>query len=377
MAGGTSVKIAVTGVKGLIGWHAAGRIHARICAARFRGEQPPYELVQIDHATFADDAKLVAALVGVDAVLHFAGVNRGEEAVVERANPDIARALVRGCEAAGVAPHIVYANSTHAANDTPYGRSKRIAGEILAAFAPAYTDLVLPHIFGECARPNYNNVTATLIDKLWRGETPSINADGCVQLLHAGAAAQMAIDAAIVGEAGCIAPAGRDISVVDLYDKLRRFHELYTTNIFPDVSDDFDLALFNSYRTGGYPAHYPRPLKVNADPRGILFEGAKGGNAAQSFLSTTVAGQKRGDHFHLNLVERFLVVKGDAVIRIRRVLTDEVHKFRVSGAQPVAIDMPPLHTHNIENRGEDDVITFFWSHHLFDPANPDTYADPV
>ncbi|PQM27435.1 capsule biosynthesis protein CapF [Sphingopyxis lindanitolerans] len=371
------MKIAVTGAGGLIGWHAAGRIHAAICAARFRGAPPPYDLIQIDHATFADAARLSAALEGVDAVLHFAGVNRGEEAVVERANPDIARALVRGLETAGVTPHIVYANSTHAASDTPYGRSKRIAGEILAAFAPSYTDLVLPHIFGECARPNYNNVTATLIDTLWRGETPSINADGRVQLLHAGAAAQMAIDAVLDGRTGRLAPKGRDMTVADLDAKLRHFHALYTANIFPDLSDPFDLALFNTYRTGGYPTHYPRPLKVNADPRGILFESAKGGNAAQSFLSTTLPGQKRGDHFHLDLVERFLVVKGEALIRIRRVLTDDVQEFAVSGDRPVAIDMPPLHTHNIENRGEGEVITFFWSHHLFDPANPDTYADPV
>lgn len=371
------MRIAVTGARGLIGWHAAGRIHAQICAARFRGEQPSHTLVQIDHATFADDARLAAALAGVDAVLHFAGANRGEEAVVEQANPDIARALVRGCELAGVAPHIVYANSTHAAQDTPYGRSKRIAGEILADFAPVYTDLVLPHIFGECARPNYNNVTATLIDKLWRGEIPSINPDGRVQLLHAGAAAQMAIDAILEGRIGRLAPTGQDMRVADLYAKLERFHALYAANIFPDLSDAFDLALFNSYRTGGYPAHYPRALKVNADPRGILFESAKGGNAAQSFLSTTVPGQKRGDHFHLDLVERFLVVRGEALIRIRRVLTDEVHEFAVSGDRPVAIDMPPLHTHNIENRGEGEVITFFWSHHLFDPTHPDTYADPV
>lgn len=371
------MKIAVTGVRGLIGWHAAGRIHAQICAARFRGEQSPHELVQIDHATFNDDASLIKALTGVDAVLHFAGVNRGTKAVVEQANPDIARALVRCCEMAGIAPHIVYANSTHAAHDTPYGRSKRIAGEILAAFAPAYTDLVLPHIFGECARPNYNNVTATLIHSLWCGETPSINPEGRVQLLHAGTAAQMAIDAVLEGRTGQLAPDGRDMRVADLYTKLEQFHALYAANIFPNLSDDFDLALFNSYRTGGYPEHYPRPLKVNVDPRGILFESAKGGNAAQSFLSTTLPGQTRGDHFHLNLMERFLVVSGEAVIRIRRVLTDEVREFTVSGDKPVAIDMPPLHTHNIENCGDKEVITFFWSHHLFDPANPDTYADPV
>ncbi|MBM0171292.1 polysaccharide biosynthesis C-terminal domain-containing protein [Altererythrobacter sp. C41] len=371
------MKIAVTGARGLIGWHAASRIHAQICAARFRSEAAPHELVQIDHATFVDGAKLASALKGVDAILHFAGVNRGDDGMVEEANPEIARALVSACETAGVKPRIVYANSTHAASDTPYGRSKRIAGEVLEASSLAYSDLVLPHIFGECARPYYNNVTATLIDKIWRGETPSINADGRVQLLHAGAAAQTAIDALIEKRTGRIAPKGRDIAVTDLYAKLVDFHALYTANIFPDLTDPFDLSLFNSYRTGGYPDHYPRALKVNADPRGVLFESAKGGSAAQSFLSTTVPGQKRGDHFHLDLVERFLVVKGDAIIRIRRVLTDEVHEFAVSGDRPVAIDMPPLHTHNIENRGKEDVITFFWSHRLFDPANPDTYADPV
>ena len=371
------MKIAVTGAKGLIGWHASGRIHAQICAARFRGESPPHELVQIDHETFSNPQRLADALEGVEAILHFAGVNRGEEAVVEGANPDIALALTRGCEAAGILPHIVYANSTHASGDTPYGRSKRIAGEILEAYAARYTDLVLPHIFGECARPNYNNVTATLIEKLWQNEAPNINPDGQVHLLHAGAAAQIAIQAVLEGHEGRIVPEARAMSIADLYTKLEHFHALYTANIFPDLSDPFDLALFNSYRTGGYPIYYPRNLTVNADPRGILFESAKGGNAAQSFLSTTLPGQKRGDHFHLELVERFLVVKGDATIRIRRILTDEIIEFHVSGDKPVAIDMPPLHTHSIENRTGEEVITFFWSHHLFDPANPDTYADPV
>lgn len=371
------MRIAVTGSNGLIGWHAAARLHAMICAARYKGEAPPVDLVQIDRATFADDARLHAALEGVDAILHFAGVNRGPEDEVERGNPDIARRLVSACEAAGVRPHIVYANSIHAGYDTFYGRSKRIAGEVLEAYASRYTDLVLPHIFGECARPYYNNVTATLIDKLWAGETPEINPEGKVDLLHAGAAAQLAIDAVLAGEAGKLAPAGRAMTIVDLFARLKGFHDLYTANVFPTFVDDFDLALFNSYRTGGFPAHYPRPLKVNADQRGVLFETAKGGDCSQSFISTTLPGQKRGDHFHVDLVERFLVVKGDAVIRVRRVLRDEVHEFHVSGDAPVAIDMPPLHTHNIENRGDGEVITFFWSHHLFDPANPDTYADPV
>jgi len=371
------MKIAVTGAKGLLGWHAAARIHAQACAARYRGEEPEHALVQIDRATFENSAALAEALEGVEAVLHFAGINRGEESEVEQGNPAIARQLIAACETAGIAPHIVYANSVHAAHDTFYGRSKRIAGEALAAFAPRFTDLVLPHIFGECARPYYNNVTATLIDQIWQGGEPTLNPEGRVQLVHAGAAAQMAIDAVLQGITGRLAPQGRDTGVVELYEKLKGFHALYTANIIPDVSDPFDLALFNSYRTAAYPAHYPFRLKVNEDHRGRLFESAKGGNASHTFLSTTHPGKTRGDHFHYDLVERFLVVKGEAVIRIRKVLTDEVHEFRVSGDEPAAIDQIPLHTHNIENVGNEEVITFFWSHRMFDPANPDTYADPV
>jgi len=375
--GTNSLKIAVTGAQGLLGWHTCGRLHSQICAAKFKQEKPPIDLVQIDREAFEDGDTLAGMVADVDAIIHFAGVNRGEESFVEKANPEISDQLISACRSAKSHPHIIYANSTHAESDTFYGRSKRIAGEKLAQYGERYTDIVLPHIFGECALPNYNNVTATLIDNIWNNKKPQINPDGRVQLLHAGDAADIAIQAAMQNTYGELRPKGYEISIQDLYDRIARFHELYRNNIFPDVSDAFDLNLFNSYRTAGYPAHYPFNPKVNQDSRGILFESAKGGNSAQSFLSTTHPGVVRGDHFHLNLVERFLVVKGDAIIRIRRILTNDTNEFHVSGDVPAAIDMPPLHTHHIENVGDDDVITFFWSHHIFDPTNPDTYADPV
>jgi UDP-2-acetamido-2,6-beta-L-arabino-hexul-4-ose reductase len=248
---------------------------------------------------------------------------------------------------------------------------------LLAGFGSTYTDLILPHIFGECARPDYNNVTATIIDRIWKGEEPRLNPDGRVQLLHAGVAAQIAIDAARSGISGRLSPPGRDIGVLELHEMLSTFHNLYLANTFPQLSGPFDLALFNAYRTAAYPDRYPRPLKVTEDHRGCLFEGAKGGHASHTFLSTTHAGKTRGEHFHLDLVERFVVVHGEALIRIRRVLSDEVHEFRVSGESPVAIDQIPLHTHNIVNVGTDELVTFFWTHRIFDPANPDTYSDPV
>jgi UDP-2-acetamido-2,6-beta-L-arabino-hexul-4-ose reductase len=373
------MKIAVTGCKGLLGWHAAARLHAKNCAARYLGRPEPFDIVLIDRALMDDASQLAKALDGTKAVLHFAGVNRGNDDEVEAANPQIAERLIAACRANNITPHIVYANSIHAATRaTPYGRSKRIAGERFMQFNPqGYTDLVLPHIFGECARPYYNNVTATLIDQIWKGDDPEINPDGQVQLLHSGEAAQIAIDAAIAGGPKTIAPQGKDISIPDLYGKLLEFHTLYMQNVFPDVSDPFDLALFNSYRAGAYPERFVRPLQINRDDRGMLFESAKGGCNSQTFISITPPEKKRGDHFHSDLVERFVVISGKAVIRVRKVLTDQVHEFVVSGDEPVAIDQIPFHTHNIENLGADDLVTFFWSHRIFDPSQPDTYSDPV
>ena len=85
----------------------------------------------------------------------------------------------------------------------------------------------------------------------------------------------------------------------------------------------------------------------------------------------------RGDHFHLSKVERFLVVEGEAVIRIRKVLGGPVWEYRVTGDAPAPVDMPTLHTHSIENTGDKPLLTLFWTQEIFDPAAPDTYADPV
>lgn len=370
-------RIVITGTGGLIGWHAHARLHAANCQAGFKGEAAPYNIVALDHKAFDDDAALQAAVTGADGVLHFAGINRASEEAVEFGNQAIATRLVEACKTAGATPHIVYANSTHAAADIPYGRGKKGAAEIFAGFTDRFTDMILPHIFGEGARPFYNNVTATLIHELLAGNTPEVNPDGAVQLLHAGAAAQVAIDAVETRTTGQLTPAPRPISVPDLLAKLQGFHDSYNANIYPDFADDFDVALFNSYRAASYPGHWPRPLKLNTDARGTLFEAVKGGGGGQTFLSTTEPGVTRGDHFHLDKVERFLVVQGDAIIRIRKVLTDEVWEYPVSGDAPAPVDMPTLHTHSIENIGDGPLLTLFWTHDLFDPQNPDTFADKV
>lgn len=370
-------RIVITGAQGLIGWHACVLLHAHNCAAKYNGGELLYDIVRVDHTKFNDDHALTNAVENADAILHFAGVNRGTDQDIAVENPKIASRLIEFCTRVGANPHIVYANSVHSSKDTIYGNSKRKAGEVLDNFTSRYTDLILPHVFGECARPFYNSVTATFIQQIVAGKEVSVDPEGHVQLLYAGDAVRFAMTAVSSNAVGQIQPPFYPISVSGLFEKLRGFHEDYQANVFPDLSDAFDLALFNTYRAATYPDQWPRRLQINADKRGKLFEAFKGGGGGQTFVSTTKCGVTRGNHFHLGKVERFLVIRGDAIIRIRKVLSDQIWEYRVSGVEPTPVDIPTLHTHSIENIGDDELVTLFWTHDLFDPMNPDTFADEV
>ena len=118
-------------------------------------------------------------------------------------------------------------------------------------------------------------------------------------------------------------------------------------------------------------------LDLRSDNRGSLFEAIKSEHGGQVFLSSTVPGATRGNHFHTRKIERFLVVAGEAEIRLRKLFTDSVDTFRVSGARPCFIDMPTFHTHSIQNVGNSEVITLFWANEIYDPANSDTYSEQV
>lgn len=373
------MKIAITGARGLLGWHAAARLHAQNCGANFKGEMPPYELSLINRDDFADSEHLAAKLHNVDAILHFAGVNRGDDKAVSEGNPEIARALSVAAELAKIRPYIAFANSIHADADTVYGRSKAQAAEILQSNFDTFIDFHLPHIFGECAKPDYNNVTATIIDRIWSGAEFRADPKGRVELLHAGDAANAMISAVTAVEPVCGRHRleGKSLAVADLEVRLRAMFNSYQANIFPDLADHFDVNLFNCLRVHSFPDHYPINLDCKADERGALFEVAKGGGGGQSFVSTTKPGIARGNHFHTSLVERFVVLSGQAQIRIRRVLSDVVHSFDVDGNEPVAIDQLPLHTHEIINIGDEELTTYFWAHRVFDPQAPDTFYDEV
>ena len=359
------MKVAVTGADGFLGWHLQVRAKAL---------RPDLDIVPVRQA---DWSMLGELLTGVDAVIHVAGINRDTDEAVRDGNISLARDVVAAV--GDGRPKLVYANSIQVGNGTPYALGKAGASEVLgeatSEWGSSYTDVRLPNLFGEHGRPAYNSFVATFVASAAAGETPGSLVDRPIGLLHVQQAAQALLDG--LEGAGVSEPVPYDTSVAQVWDTLAEFRSTYAGADLPDVTDDFRLDMFNTYRAALFPSAYPMLLTVRSDQRGGLVEAVRShGAGGQTFVSTTNEGFTRGEHFHLRKIERFAVLAGHAEIALRRELTDEVVSFVVSGDQPVAIDMPTMWTHNITALGG-PVTTLFWTNELFDPDHPDTYWENV
>jgi UDP-2-acetamido-2,6-beta-L-arabino-hexul-4-ose reductase len=356
----------ITGASGFLGWHV------RVLARALGWPEP----VVVGRDELTDPNRLAATLNGSDRILHLAGANRGADDDVVAGNLGPARSLADALRCCTAPPRtVVFANSSQAGNGTPYGESKAAAATTLAEAATAvgsvFDDVRLPNLFGEHGRPLYNSVVATFCHLLAQGGSPEIHEDRKLDLLHATDAAARLLGVDASGDV-------HRCTVTDLATRLTRFAEVYRTGDIPELTSDFDVRLFNTYRSHCFPGHYPIRLVTRADERGELAEAVKvHGGGGQVFFSSTRPGVTRGEHFHLAKVERFVVLRGEAEIALRRVLYDEVVRFRVSGAEPVVVDMPTMWAHRITNVGAGELLTLFWANDLFDPAHPDTYPERV
>ncbi len=380
-------RIGVTGANGFLGWH----LRCRLLLAGYP------EPLLADRETFADAAALAAFVEQSDAVVHLAGVNRASSDLeVVAGNDFLASSLAAALSTASVGPKgprpVVYANSIKALEGGAYGDAKANAAATLAAAQTAtgggFADVLLPHLFGEFGVPFYNSAVTTFGYQLAVGETPRIDNDATLELLHTqdtsiGLLAEL--DAVASGPGTTQRPVrqsrldGRTILVSEAKAMLEGHHRRYVgEGTVPAFADRFEQQMFNLLRSQLF-ANGTRsfPITRHADPRGFFAELMRNDGLGQSSISASVPGITRGDHFHVDKIERFLVIAGHARIRIRRLLTDEVHIFDVNGTEPVAIDMPPLCTHNITNTGDGEMLTFFWAADHFDPANPDTYPELV
>ena len=362
------MRVAVTGPYGFLAWHVR-------CALSAQQNQ---DVVPIGREEFENPDLMDVALAKVDRVIHLAGVNRGTDAEIASTNVWLARRLVEGLFRADTPIALVNGNSIHSRRDSVFGKSKREAAEIFRTHSNSsgspFVDVVLPNVFGEHGRPYYNSVVATFCHQLAHGDAPRIQVNRELPLLHAQAAAAVLLDAAADPSQSEVVAEGKTLSVAAVLSELQVISRHYFQGQLPNLSDPFTQDLFNTYRSFTFPHNWPIYPTNHADQRGELVEAVRAaGGETQVFFSTTRPGFTRGDHFHLRKVERFLVLQGQASIKLRRLFTSEVIEFEVTGDTPAIIDMPTLWTHSITNTGDTDLLTLFYADDEYNPADPDTY----
>ncbi len=365
------MKIGITGASGQIGWHL--RCHL--------ASQNEGDVVLADRATFSDPDALDTFVRDLDILIHLAGVNRGEAEEIETVNRQLAERLIDSLSRTCAKPHLVFSSSIHRDRPTAYGNAKRFCAERFAEWAKEsggrFTNVILPHVFGEHGKPFYNSVVHTFCYQLANNEQPEVLKDETLTLVHAQKVAEHLLAAGRSESQNLLTVDGEEILVSQLLTRLTRLSETYQQNIVPDLRDPLTLALFNTYRSYLYPSHFPLDLTRHSDNRGDLFELVKELNGGQVYVSTTKPGVTRGNHFHCRKFERFVVLKGTATICIRRMFTDEIKQFEVHGDEPQVLDIPTLHTHNLINSGQDELMTLFWAHEIFDASLPDTVRADV
>ncbi len=325
-------------------------------------------------------------LLEADIIFHLAGVNRPQDpADFEVGNTGLTEQICQFLQRNDHSPKIVFSSSIQADLVNPYGVSKAKAENALRRLAsvdPARARIYrLKNVFGKWCRPNYNSVTATFCFNI-ANDLPILVADPSreVELSYVDdvvSAFLAEIDGREYGaEPGANIPVCR-IQLADLAGRIQAFHEMRSTLTLPHFSDWFNRALYATYLSCVPPDARQHNLEVKSDARGSLAEFIKHRSFGQIFVSRTKPGITRGNHYHHTKAEKFFVVEGDGLIRMRSVEGGKVEEYRVTGSGYQVIDIPPGFTHSITNVGGGEMVTLFWSSEIFDPDRPDTFYLPV
>ncbi|MCI0333859.1 MAG: NAD-dependent epimerase/dehydratase family protein [Planctomycetes bacterium] len=367
--------ILVTGPRGFIAGHLVRRLSA----------EKDLRILTCSRADFHNPFALASLALDCDTIIHLAGVNRGDEREIYETNTTLVDRLIESLTKCDKPPHIVFASSTQRERSNSYGRSKKYGEEQLrkwtARTGGRATILVIPNVYGAGCRPYHNSVVATFCHQLTHNQQPIVIDDQPLELLWVNDLVEAILEAVRRPPAGVevarIAGSARIIAS-QLLSKLQAFRQSYFDDqIVPSLTEPFDASLYTTFLSHvELKDHCHRP-RLHSDANGQLFEILRLAGGGQIFFSTTKPGVIRGNHFHSRKIEWFCVVRGEAVIRLRRVGDGSVREFRVSGDSPQFISIPPLYTHQIENVGGEDLLTMFWCNEIFQASDPDTYFEQV
>lgn len=377
------MKILVTGAGGFVGKNLVAELNnISEGKSNFAGIEKGVEVLTSDIDTPADTLKCYCK--DCDFVFHLAGVNRPkEEKEFTEGNLDSLTQLISFLKEQGNTCPIALSSSTQAALPNPYGVSKRQAEESLRKYAEetgvkAYI-FRFPGLFGKWCRPNYNSVVATFCYNTANGLELRIDApekeitlayiDDVVRTLLS-----CVSDGAVKDKEGfCLVNPTYSVRLKRLADLLASFKEGRQKLEVPYLADAFERALYATYLSYLPKDEFSYPLNTHSDYRGSFTEIIRTPDRGQFSVNISKPHITKGNHWHHTKNEKFCVVSGTGVIRFRKIDSEEVIEYFVSGDKLEVVDIPTGYTHNIENLGDTDMVTFMWASEAFDPDRPDTY----
>ena len=341
-----------------------------------------------------------------DFVFHLAGVNRPKDAEeFMRGNFGFSGTLLDTLRRCGNTCPVMLASSIQATlvgryAEGEYGRSKRAGEELFFDYAAQTGARVLvyrfPNLFGKWCRPNYNSVVATFCHNIARDLPITVNDPNTVlELLYIDDLVEELLDAlegrehrctfdgvhAVLCDDGkyCAAPVSHSVTLGRIAELLHTFRDQSSTLRMPELPEgSFAKKLYSTYLSYLPRERIAFPLEMHRDERGSFTELLKTASCGQFSVNVSKPGITKGQHWHNSKWELFIVVSGRALIEERKLGTQEVLRFEVSGEQPQAVHMLPGYTHSITNLSQTEpLVTLMWANELFDPQRPDTFYEAV
>lgn len=319
----------------------------------------------------------------VEFVFHLAGVNRPkEQAEFMEGNFGFTSMLLNFLKKHKNTCPVMFSSSIQAKIENPYGTSKKASEDLLFNYSRQTGAKVLvyrfPNVFGKWCRPNYNSVVATFCHNIAQDLPIQINDPNVVMTLAYIDDVVEELIKALEGNENrvgeyCEIPVVHTVTLGRIAELIYSFKESREEKSVPDMSDAFIKKLYSTYLSYLPEDRFKYELKMNIDKRGSFTEFIKTMERGQISVNVIKPGIKKGNHWHHTKNEKFLVVSGKGVIRFRRIDSDKVLEYFVSGDKMEVVDIPPGYTHNIENLGDTDMVTIMWANELFDPNKPDTY----
>lgn len=367
------INIGITGQNGFVGRHLYNTL---------KNNSEEYNLIDFQKDFFENENQLDLFVDKCDVIVHLAALNRHEsQDYIYQTNLLLVDKLISSLERTKSTVHVIFSSSSQEEKNNLYGKSKKQGRDKLIKWAKKsgakVSCLIIPNVFGPFGKPYYNSFIATFCYQLTHNEKPKIDNDSVVQLIYVGELVTEIIKEINVTEKTekLSLKETKTIKVSEVLYYLEDFKSLYYSNgEIPKLESDFEVNLFNTFRSFiDHKTFFPVKYKKHVDNRGAFVEISRLGVGGQVSYSTTVPGITRGNHFHTRKIERFAVVKGKALIQLRKVDSNEVIDFLLDGNEPSYVDMPIWYTHNIKNIGNEDLYTIFWINEFYNPDDADTY----